>query len=270
MAARTEDCIVMLPTENRTGTVKMLSLTTGRIVSRDQFKVLPMPDSAIVRLNELARREGRGVTMGVTVKRTAEKVTNNTPSFAAVPASEANDPIVQMNDEQQHEEQPLEQQTTNDGNGEWTPDEPEMGVSTDVDMIEQQDEEQPSEPEQTQRRSILDMFRNGTNETALTVSAQGITEKIGGELGEHIMNITVKQALRTRGVEAEKVIMKELSQMIEKKVWCPVTLSSLSSVERSRIIRSQMFLKEKFLPTGEFEKLKAGGGRRPAGQNTIR
>ena len=37
------------------------------------------------------------------------------------------------------------------------------------------------------------------------------------------------------------------------KVWCPVTLSTLSSVERSRIIRSQMFLKEKFLPRGEFE-----------------
>ena len=37
MSARTDDCIVMLPTGNRTGTVKMLSLTTGRIVSRDQF-----------------------------------------------------------------------------------------------------------------------------------------------------------------------------------------------------------------------------------------
>ena len=60
MAARTEDCVVVLPTGNRTGTVKMLSIATGRIVSRDQFKILPMPDSAIARLNELARREGRG------------------------------------------------------------------------------------------------------------------------------------------------------------------------------------------------------------------
>ena len=92
----------MLPTGNRTGTVKMLSLTTGRIVSRDQFKVLPAPDSAIVRLNELARREGRVVSIGATVKRTAEKVANKFSSFAAVPASETNDPIVQMNDEQGH------------------------------------------------------------------------------------------------------------------------------------------------------------------------
>ena len=60
MSARTEDCVVVLPTGNGTGTVKMLSLTTGRIVSRDQFKILPMPDSAIAGLNELAKREGRG------------------------------------------------------------------------------------------------------------------------------------------------------------------------------------------------------------------
>ena len=52
MAARTEGCVVVLPTGNRTGTVKMLSIATGRIVSRDQFKILPMPESARVRLNE--------------------------------------------------------------------------------------------------------------------------------------------------------------------------------------------------------------------------
>ena len=57
MSARTEDCIVVLPTGNRTGMVKMLSLATGRIVSRDQFKILPKPDSVIARLSELARRE---------------------------------------------------------------------------------------------------------------------------------------------------------------------------------------------------------------------
>ena len=74
---------------------------------------------------------------------------------------------------------------------------------------------------------------------------------------ERIMNISVKEALRTRGAEAEKAILKELSYMIDKKVWRPVLESSLSGTDRSRIIRSQMFLKEKFLSTGEFEMLKA-------------
>lgn len=40
-------------------------------------------------------------------------------------------------------------------------------------------------------------------------------------------------------------------------VWTPVHVSALLSTEKHRIIRSQMFLKEKYLPTGVFEKLKA-------------
>ena len=37
MSARTEDCIAMLPTGNRTGSVKMMSIGTGKLVTRDQF-----------------------------------------------------------------------------------------------------------------------------------------------------------------------------------------------------------------------------------------
>ena len=47
------------------------------------------------------------------------------------------------------------------------------------------------------------------------------------------------------------MFLKEPSKMIDKKVWRP----ALRNSDRSRIIRSQMFLKKKFLPQGEFEKL---------------
>ena len=59
MESRTEDCVVMLPLGNRTGSVLMLSLKTGRLVNRDQFCILPMPESVIKRLNELALADGR-------------------------------------------------------------------------------------------------------------------------------------------------------------------------------------------------------------------
>ena len=59
------------------------------------------------------------------------------------------------------------------------------------------------------------MFRDGHNHLTLTTSA---TEAIE----ERVMSVRVKEALRTRGAEAEKAILKELSQMIEKKVWRPV------------------------------------------------
>jgi hypothetical protein len=51
--------------------------------------------------------------------------------------------------------------------------------------------------------------------------------------------------------------MKELGQMLRKKVWTPVDIRSPSYNEKRRIIRSSIFPKEKFLASGEFEKLKA-------------
>jgi hypothetical protein len=58
MRSRSHDCVVMLPTGNRTGSVRMLSLATGKIVTRDQFKILPMPVSVILLLNRMAAADG--------------------------------------------------------------------------------------------------------------------------------------------------------------------------------------------------------------------
>lgn len=59
MSARTEDCIAMLPISNRSRSVQMMNLRTGKLVLRDQFKILPMPSTVIIRLNEMAAAEGR-------------------------------------------------------------------------------------------------------------------------------------------------------------------------------------------------------------------
>lgn len=83
------------------------------------------------------------------------------------------------------------------------------------------------------------------------------TYQSGGVSEERVMNISVKEALKSRGDEAKRVIKKELKQMLDKRVWTPVHVSSLSVTEKRSIIRSQIFLKEKYLPTGKFEKLKA-------------
>lgn len=59
MRGRTDGCIVMLPTGNRTGSVKLMSLSTGLLITRDNFEVLPIPQSAIDRMNALAAADGR-------------------------------------------------------------------------------------------------------------------------------------------------------------------------------------------------------------------
>jgi hypothetical protein len=63
--------------------------------------------------------------------------------------------------------------------------------------------------------------------------------------------------MRDRPAEALPVIMKELKQMVTKGVWHGVHTKHLTSKQRVAIIRSSMFLKDKWLPSGTFEKFKA-------------
>ena len=99
MSGRTEDCISVLPTGNRSGSVKMMSIDTGRIVTRDLFRVLPMPPHVVSRLNDLASREGRTKNNAEGVQRyeAASRGENTLPSFEEVLGGESEDPILSMN-----------------------------------------------------------------------------------------------------------------------------------------------------------------------------
>jgi hypothetical protein len=87
MAARTEECITLLPTGNRTGSVKMLSLATGQIATGDQFSIEPMPASAVARVNFLAAADGRVESISALLDHppdsTAEYDIPSTPSTTA-------------------------------------------------------------------------------------------------------------------------------------------------------------------------------------------
>ena len=288
MAARTEDCVAMLPTGNRTGSVKMMSISTGRLVTRDQFTILPMPSSVIHKLSDMAVAEGRkvvvnrnmvyGIQSGLlkaddpTYMRSFEVVTVD-------PAVTANSTTTE--DAYEFPQFPsIDQQTLGDDIG--------VGQEADTDYYDMPDldvgpliefesyVESNANPDAsvpgTPPRSVLtpvytrykaaaqrspplnrDLMHYYNANDAVLTSVLADT----GVRNEHAMNISVKEALRSRGAEAERVILKELSQMIDKKVWTPVRIGVLSGTEKRGIIRSQMFLKEKYLPTGVFEKLKA-------------
>ena len=104
------------------------------------------------------------------------------------------------------------------------------------------------------RENIMQFFRKGVNGGALLTR---LHVEPGVDWTDHVFNISVNEVLRTRGKYAESVIEKKLGQMLTKKVWTPVNVKLLSYEEKGRIIRSSMFLKEKFLARREFDKLKA-------------
>lgn len=54
MKARPHGCIVGTPFGNRAGSVTMMSLASGELVTRDNFKIVPMLDNVIAHLEKLA------------------------------------------------------------------------------------------------------------------------------------------------------------------------------------------------------------------------
>ena len=94
------------------------------------------------------------------------------------------------------------------------------------------------------RQKLMNMFRGDRQGVALLTRNYN---SAGRDWTEYVLNISVNKAMRTRGKNAECVIMKELGQMIEKKVWARVDVQRLPREEKARIIWSSMFLKEKFL-----------------------
>ena len=127
---------------------------------------------------------------------------------------------------------------------------------------------------------MIEFFRTGegafvTTNPSVRTTATGsatIEHSIEEVLKRHVTemsrndtaNISVREALRTRGAEASTVITQELKQMLDKRVWVPIDGAKLTASQRSAVIRSSMFLKRKNNPDGTFLKLKArlvaGGG----------
>jgi hypothetical protein len=112
---------------------------------------------------------------------------------------------------------------------------------------------------------VLDYFRR-----AMTVSTTSSPKLCGMEAVIAILeerkastevlssaNVSVRDALRTQGDEAKRVILKELKYMIDRKVFRPVHRSILTESERNSTIRSSMFLKAKYHTDGTFDILKA-------------
>ena len=73
----------------------------------------------------------------------------------------------------------------------------------------------------------------------------------------YAMHISVKKGLQELRKPALLAMMGEIQQLDGKGCFSPRYINSLTKTQMRKIIRSSMFLKEKFDSMGVFEKLKA-------------
>ena len=285
--AATEGGIAAIPSGNLRGSVKIWRLSTETFVDRDDFQVLPMTDDVIAYLNAMAATDG--------ITRLSDPFEGEELSHAdeddhlitavAEPTMQA---IQRIDETIIPDEASLPTQGVDEVLAEDVEEEAEKIVSGEIDLQYNEMNAGVQIPQPTNdwvRRSVrvvrqLGLMINTTekepstacreyHKNVKTVITKGDIKSAREQARrqfhlrkdwydkEYAFHMSVKAAMRDRPVEARAVIEAEILQMVDKGVWHGVHTRNMSKQERKAIIRSSMFLKDKYSATGEFEKFKA-------------
>jgi hypothetical protein len=225
MQPRSVGAIALLPTGSTSGSVKFFSLGTTRVITRDKFKALPIPLEAVNYLNSL--------TALPEVDEHLEEFPSNV--FEA----------------------------------------PSNNISgTDNKTIEQQIEIIPEDIQHDVQQSIpQDIHHNEltSNSSQVDMNPEAApTQKYNlrprkKRLPDDIytFHISIKEGISRFRQAAIESLAAELSNTIKYDCWIPRKLSEIK--KGTQFIPSFCFFKEKFKPSGAFDKLKArltSGGHR--------
>lgn len=74
---------------------------------------------------------------------------------------------------------------------------------------------------------------------------------------ELVLHIQLREALRTLGPLATNALREEAENLLAYNTFSPIIASALTSNERKGIIRSSTFVKKKYLPNGELDRVRA-------------
>jgi len=287
MNSRTEACIALLPTKNVNGSVWCYRLSTQSIVRRDQLFVLPMSDLIIRHINKLADldKQSRGGhdrpkksdmseyrsdmagELGMpelVVCRKGDKQGAPTDDENRENITGRKGDVMNVSRHIVQEEQAREE----------TPEAEIGGNIRGHDVIARSEDptrvreasgpiatyEEAVKGREAPRRGVnLDNDKYGGGEIDLEDLREEDTEDEVFVVKERhrVLTTSVRKALKERGEEAMPVIEAELRQIDEKGVMEGVHFKNLTEDERGRVIRSSMFLKDKYTASGVFEKYKA-------------
>jgi hypothetical protein len=198
MSARTEDCVVMLPTRNRTGSVRMVSLPAvlGNPVGHDVMGGAPRHDDDSGHHSHPTNAN-------------YQPVLERADDIGGVGHDSGGD---QEGRDDAGGDSGGDVRGDNEGRSDIRGDtggRPESGDHTHTPGVHHEEElpgaSAPARPN-TPGARVLDFFRQGGTDLALI--SKEVMETAEVELA---INITVRDAIHTRGEEAERVIMKELS-----------------------------------------------------------
>jgi Reverse transcriptase (RNA-dependent DNA polymerase). len=239
MQERTEPCIALYPAANIPGSWVMWSMRSDTYMRRTNWTKMRFTREVIDSLNTMAGTE-RVLPADVIPESATREVQEEEEITmeTVIPMREPSIPTVTA------EEAAV-------GLAEDAKEEPSLGNEESAPHGCEYDEDVPPSS------NVGDAMEPPVAEPALRKSERIRTVKRDEDFKYSLTQLSVKQGLRRHGKFAKRAIRKEFDQLFKRKaVLKPVLRSNLSGKQRRRIIRSSMFLKEKFDGMGKFEKLK--------------
>jgi len=247
MAPRTEPCIALYPTLNANGSWKLYNLGTNKLVSRSRFvKMKCTPENIIQAMNTRALK---GMVKASDIDQ-ADPVDIEEIADEPVLVTHAPDPnvveIIQHEDDDDDPEGLVEQEEVDE-------------VVAVVDHVEPNIDSIQSEIEEEIEVISVQPTRRSTRLTAGQTSKYEPYSMLTQGYGLALGNLRIKVVLERFGKVAYDSIKEELEQLfVKKKALAPVLYSDIARVNLYfPILRSHMFLREKFNALAVFEKIKA-------------
>ena len=273
---RTDGCIALTSAENIQGSVKFFHIATRKLVTRNQFTVMPCPAEVIAAMNALPSHLPRGdleFRIGnKLVEPRFESSQDEDPGQDGFMSddddpedvysvysddSHASSDVVSSDDEETPP--PPEDQEQDDASEASESSADDSATDDTTSTVVSEDEEfddiassmiTSEEPRYPQRVRAPKRLSEFDYETVAKRSRHTILHLFS----QHVFNMSPNKAIKMFQDKAVSAINAELQQMIAKEVWWPVPPDQLSG---KKVISSFMFLKEKFTASGDFDKLKA-------------
>ena len=286
-AARTRPGIALVSVGNLHGSWKVLMLDTMKVATMDQWKTMPMSSSIIQFMNNLAVSRGaKPLQQELEFKLIhGRSVDDLTPEETRelfmdpaarkermiVPSSEADlvyeqhsrsvsdDPASAEEDEQLVERDTSHQETEED---EQSVERDTSHQETHSDYGDEPDETHSDDGDEPDEPLVGEIPSQGAPARYDLRTQRRYGHRDGPwrqdeSIFERGFRISVKAGIKRFGDRAVEAILKELRAILAKGVFEFIDPSTLTRAQRQRLIRGFIFLKEKFLANGEFDKLKA-------------
>lgn len=321
--ARTDTCVLLLSTGNLNGSVKMMNLSTWKVVTRDQWKVIPYDHATVMQISQRAMADEVSLTSKQRLAHRAKDAVFRRVHTEIIGTAE-DDQAVVVADENPiilHDLAPTDEDDASlvadrsaaDERGESpTPEDVvdprgdtiavdaiqgtigDTPLPTEAPVVIETVQPEPDEPVSSagvendpsphtavsedilvpelssatdtgddaapteSRYNLRNAKRYPTSTVFTTYHSYALKcNTLCAHKSDIIHHMTAAKALKRLREPAVKAIVKELLSLCDKNAWTPVDTSTLTRQQCRKIIRSSMFIKEKYLADGSFEKLKA-------------